>query len=116
MGEADRAGALGRVPGGGAELRNLGSPADAGEVDSRGARLEQAIDEAAISSGDPRERRKPERAAVPDEAERLNVGELRVLEVDDGKIEARRAREVDDLGRRELDEQASDTFAEIQHL
>jgi hypothetical protein len=53
---------------------------------------------------------------VTEKAERIDVGELRVLEIDDGKVEALGGDEINDLGGRKLDEESSSRFAEVQHL
>jgi hypothetical protein len=80
------------------------------------ARLEQPIHKPTLSGRNPYERWKVERLRVAEKAERIDIGELRVLEIDDGKIEARGGDEVDDLGGRKLDEESSSRFAEVQHL
>jgi hypothetical protein len=45
---------------------------------------------------------------VPDEPQRVPVGELRVLEIDDGEVELR-GRNLDRLERRQLHERADET-------
>jgi hypothetical protein len=85
-------------------------------VNPIGSGLEQPIDEPAADLRYASEDRKPEGAPMAEETKRIPLGELRVLEIDDGEVEAARRDEIDDLGRRELHEQPSDAFAEIQHL
>jgi hypothetical protein len=114
--QADGANAVRRVSHRAAQLAHLDRPLHARKVDPGRARLEQAVDEPAGRFADPRERREAAREGMTDERERLRLGELGMLEVDDDEVESRLGCEVDDLGSRELDEEAPNSFAEIQHL
>jgi hypothetical protein len=85
-------------------------------MDAGSPRFDQPIHDAALGGCDACERRKPERLGVSEQTERIGVGKLRVLEVNDREVEARGSDEVDDLGGRKLDEEPSNRFAEVQHL
>ena len=116
MGQADGSRAVRCVPAHLAQLGDLRGAMDGREMYAGSAGLEQPSHETALSGGNPYEPWKLERAGMTKKTERIDVGELRVLEIDDGKVESRRSNEVDDLGGRELDEESSSRFAEVQHL
>jgi hypothetical protein len=114
--EADGTPAGRRVLHGLAQLADLRRAAHGRGVDAGGARLEQSVDEPAVDGGNPGERRESPRERVAEEAKRLHVGQLGMLQIDDDEIEAGLGDEIDDVRRRQLDEEAPDPFAEIQHL
>jgi hypothetical protein len=101
---------------GGAERPHLPDAAHGRQLDARGAGLEEPVDGASIDLGNAHHGRQPERVGVPDKAQRVSLAELRVLAVDDHEVEAGGGRNVDDLHRGKLDEQAPASVAPSQHM
>ena len=116
MGEADRALAAGRVAGGRAQLADLRGATNRRELDPAGAGLEKPVDRTAVELRDAREGREADRGSVRGQLHRLLLAELRVLEVDQAEVKARRGRDVQHLGRRKLYEQAEVEIAQFHSV
>src|SRR5205823_11144435 len=97
----------GSVEAGVAKRRDLLCPPDGRELDSGRAGLEQAVDERAVELVQADERGEAERRRVTDEPERVRLGELRVLEVDDREVELCSG-DLDHLERGQLHERAGE--------
>jgi len=104
IGEADRATSRRRVPNRVTQCIGLGARAQHRQLDPRRAVLQQPVDHGRVDGRHPYERSQPARVGVPDERDRVLLGQRRVLQVDHHEVESGLRAGLHDVDRRQLDE------------